>query len=102
MATKALLTAAATIICTVATAHAQDPHRVPHDMGLYDPACCNLRDCRPDDADRVKDTRDGLFVQGYGIMSYTDPRLRTSRDDRNHICEYGGKLVCVYQKPKGF
>ena len=77
--------------------------------GNYDPACCSDRDCHPVEENVVQERSDGVHVQGHGILSYTDLRLRWSKDDRDHVCEQstgGGvgakKLFCVYRKTKGF
>jgi hypothetical protein len=67
----------------------------------YEPACCSGLDCKPvHDAD-VVEIPDGVHVRGWGILSRTDPRIRTSRDDASHICQMPGKLYCVYMKPNG-
>jgi hypothetical protein len=42
-----------------------------------------------------------VHVQGFGILSRSDSRLRTSRDDQDHVCQQPGKLLCVYRKPNG-
>ena len=46
---------------------------------------------------------DGVHVSGFGVLSYSDPRLRWSRDFEAHVCatQYAPrKLLCVYRKPK--
>jgi hypothetical protein len=70
----------------------------------YDAACCSDRDCKPVDDGVVAEKADGVHVQGHGILSRTDSRLRMSRDDRDHLCvpSYDKtKLLCVYRKPNG-
>ncbi len=66
----------------------------------YDPNCCAQVHCHPVDDGVVQEKKDGVYVTGYGVLSYTDPRLRWSRDDRDHVCEMGPKLLCVYRRPK--
>jgi hypothetical protein len=70
----------------------------------YEVACCSERDCVPVEDGVVVEKTDGVHVQGFGILSRTDPRLRLSRDDRDHLCvaQAGAtKLICVYRKPNG-
>jgi hypothetical protein len=67
----------------------------------YEAACCSQRDCAPVEDGVVAEKSDGVHVQGHGILSRTDSRLRMSRDDRDHICQETGKLLCVYRKPNG-
>ena len=68
----------------------------------YDPACCSGIDCKPVPDGVVEEHKDGLYVQGYGILSYADPRVRQSRDWQTHLCvSPSGKLLCVYRKPGG-
>lgn len=66
----------------------------------YDNACCSEQHCHPVKDGVVTDMADGVWVEGFGIMSYTDQRLRRSGDDEDHLCTSDGKLLCVYQKPK--
>ena len=72
--------------------------------GWYDLECCGDRDCYPVDSGVVKELKEGVVVQGFGILSYSDRRLRWSKDDRDHICaaRSGGGLICVYRRPKEF
>jgi hypothetical protein len=74
----------------------------------YEPQCCSGSDCKPVHDDDVAERPDGVHVRGWGVLSRTDPRIRTSRDDASHICETPGgiltssrKLYCVYLKPSG-
>jgi hypothetical protein len=68
----------------------------------YEAACCSDRDCAPVDDDQVRDTPDGgVDVDGFGHLNKSDSRLRLSRDYQNHLCIIGGKLLCVYRRPKG-
>lgn len=74
----------------------------------YEVSCCSDRDCKPVADGVVVERADGVHVEGHGVLSRTDSRLRWSRDDSDHICEtaatgYGTsrKLVCVYRKPNG-
>lgn len=70
----------------------------------YEPACCGGQDCGPVDDAVVDERRDGVHVKGFGVLSYSDPRLRWSRDFEAHVCATKGgepKLLCVYRKPKG-
>jgi len=71
----------------------------------YDPACCNEVHCHP--------VADGVVQQlGFGVsvrldthtltIPYSDPRLRWSRDDHDHICSNGSQVYCVYRKPSLF
>jgi len=65
----------------------------------YEPACCAETHCRPVADGVVEQKPDGVWVSGYGILRYDDGRLRWSRDDHDHVCSNGGKLLCVYRKP---
>jgi hypothetical protein len=74
----------------------------------YEPACCSGSDCKPVSEDDVVERSDGVHVRGWGVLSRSDPRIRTSRDDASHICEtqggvlpYSRKLYCVYMRPNG-
>jgi hypothetical protein len=67
----------------------------------YEPACCSGNDCKPVHDDDVVEKPDGVHVRGWGVLSRTDPRIRTSRDDASHICEMPNKLYCVYMRPNG-
>lgn len=75
----------------------------------YEFSCCGNRDCKPVPDDTVTETKDGVLIKGFGLVSETDPRLRWSQDDRDHICSqdissFGAKvttkLLCVYRKRK--
>jgi hypothetical protein len=67
----------------------------------YEPACCSERDCAAVDDGVVVERVDGVHVKGWGVLSRTDPRLRWSRDDHDHVCAMPEKLYCVYRKPNG-
>jgi hypothetical protein len=70
----------------------------------YEAACCSERDCVPVEEGVVVEKADGVHVQGHGILNRMDPRLRMSRDDRDHLCvapHSSTKLLCVYRKPNG-
>lgn len=69
--------------------------------GWYDPACCSGFDCAPDHAGLVEEKADGVHVLGFGVLAYTDPRLRKSRDYEDHVCISRGavpgtSLVCLF------
>lgn len=75
--------------------------------GWYESSCCGGEDCKPVPDGTVTETKEGVTVQGWGIMSESDGRLRWSQDERDHICiskaTYAapiGKLLCVYRKRK--
>jgi hypothetical protein len=71
----------------------------------YEPACCSDVDCAPVADGMVEDMADGVHVQGYGVLSYADARLRWSQDDQDHMCitrDVSHKLLCVYRRPKDF
>lgn len=91
-----LVAAAMLILATLTTAGAHS---------WYEPQCCSSTDCAPVDDGVVEEKSDGIHVKGYGVLSYTDPRIRWSKDDQDHLCteQYGQhKLLCVYRKPKGY
>lgn len=71
----------------------------------YEQSCCSDSDCAPVSDGIVEDGKEGVIVKNFGILSYTDPRLRWSRDNQDHLCVsktiWGSKLLCVYRKPKG-
>jgi hypothetical protein len=69
--------------------------------GWYELACCSGSDCAPVEDGVVVEKSDGIHVQGWGVIHPGDPRLRWSRDDRDHICARPGKLICIYRKPSG-
>src|SRR5262245_9668074 len=83
-----------------------------HAHSWYDRSCCSDQDCHPVPDGSVTETKDGVVVKGWGIMSETDPRLRWSQDDQDHLCESKPgpaalgkwastpKLLCVYRKRK--
>ena len=86
---------AAVLLCTAERARAHS---------WYEVTCCSERDCLPVDDGVVVERADGVHVQGHGTLSRTDPRLRMSRDDRDHLCvsqHAATKLLCVYRKPNG-
>ena len=69
----------------------------------YEAACCSGVDCAPVADSVVEELADGVHVSGFGVLSYSDPRLRWSRDFEAHVCatQYAPrKLLCVYRKPK--
>lgn len=65
---------------------------------MYDAACCGGSDCQPVKDGVVVPKADGIWVDGFGILSYTDMRVHWSRDDDDHVCARGMKLYCVYLK----
>jgi hypothetical protein len=67
----------------------------------YEPSCCSGQDCAPVADGVVTENRLGVHVQGFGFLSPSDSRVRWSRDDQDHVCASGGKLLCVYRKPSG-
>ena len=71
----------------------------------YESACCGGTDCAPVPDGVVVNTKEGVMVAGFGLLSYTDPRLRWSRDDHDHVCashDLPPKLHCIYRKPTFF
>lgn len=75
-----------------------------HGHSWYEDSCCSGIDCREVADGTVEERAVGVHVKGFGILSYSDPRLRWSRDDQDHLCVSisDGKLLCVYRKPKGY
>lgn len=70
----------------------------------YENACCSDRDCAPVADGTVTDKKGGVAIEGFGTLNYSDPRLRWSRDNRDHLCISSGppqKLICVYRRFKG-
>jgi hypothetical protein len=73
----------------------------------YETSCCSGKDCAPVEDGVVTEGPNGVHVQGFGLMSPSDPRIRWSRDDRDHLCVIHGmpntmsKLRCVYRRPNG-
>ncbi len=65
----------------------------------YEQACCSDNDCKPVSSEEVVELKEGVKVRRWGILSYSDPRLRWSHDGRMHICESPTKLHCVYRPP---
>lgn len=65
----------------------------------YESACCGGNDCQPVADEAVINAKEGVQVEGFGLLSYSDSRLRWSRDNANHICAQGPKLNCVYRRP---
>jgi len=74
---------------------------VAHAHDWYEPACCGGSHCHPVADGVVVEGAAGVTVEGFGLMSYSDWRLRWSRDERDHVCIVDGKLACVYRRPKG-
>ena len=66
----------------------------------YDQSCCGGTHCHPVPDGFVRELGTGVEVKGYGLLSYTDPRLHRSLDDHDHVCENFGKLLCVYRRVK--
>lgn len=78
----------------------------------YEAACCSGQDCKPVPDGTVTETDHGVEIKGWGVISETDPRIRWSQDDQDHLCVrppgpafYGNfaakpKLMCVYRKRK--
>jgi len=79
------------LIASCVAAHAHD---------WYETSCCGGSHCGPVADGVVIEGADGVTVEGFGLLSYGDTRLRWSRDDRDHLCVVDGKLACVYRKPK--
>jgi hypothetical protein len=73
-----------------------------HAHSWYDLSCCGDNHCHPVPDNIVSDTKDGVYVQGFGILSYSDARLHWSHDDHDHVCISDSKLICVYRKPSQF
>lgn len=71
----------------------------------YENACCGGMDCKPVADGVVEDRQQGVEVNGFGLLSYSDPRLRWSQDNSDHLCVSNStmtpKLVCVYRRFKG-
>jgi hypothetical protein len=67
----------------------------------YPSDCCSDRDCSPAGDGVVQEKADGLHVRGFGVLPYTDPRIRISRDLDEHVCTAPGRLICVFVRPKG-
>lgn len=63
-------------LCVLLVAPAQ-----AHDW--YPQECCHDRDCRPVIARPVPG---GWEVEGWGFISETNPKVRSSQDGRFHLC----------------
>lgn len=69
--------------------------------------CCGNKDCRPIDANDVRETKDGCFVRPAHRIYLNEPqepewfipreRVQTSPDDQYHICE---RLMTFYRTLK--
>lgn len=95
-------------LCMAVAACTQARGEEEHIHGLnvpdwYESTCCSNQDCHPVADGVVQNKLNGVEVKGYGMLSYTDPRLRWSRDLRDHICEPAdhSKLLCVYRRFNG-
>ena len=85
------------VVLTALPSHAMRVH------SWYEAACCSGIDCAPAADSVVEELADGVHVSGFGVLSYSDPRLRWSRDFEAHVCATQSaprKLLCVYRKPK--
>lgn len=70
-----------------------------HAHSWYEQSCCGDQDCKEVEDGTVENKQMGVWVKDFGLLSHADPRLRWSRDDKDHICAQGTKLFCVYRKP---
>jgi len=70
----------------------------------YSNECCSDRDCHPVADGVVKELADGVHVQGWDVLKYTDSRLKWSQDAHNHICvnSTNTSLYCVYRIFKAY
>ena len=63
----------------------------------YDSECCGGRDCRPMEPGQIRKLKDGVLVPDFGMLEYRDPRIKSSQDNKDHICvSQTGQLSCVY------
>jgi hypothetical protein len=68
----------------------------------YDRECCANWHCHPVELGEIRELKDGVLVPNFGMLDYSDPRLRKSQDDMDHICVSQTKqLICVYLRPNG-
>jgi hypothetical protein len=67
----------------------------------YARECCHDQHCHPVADGVVTDAKGGVNVVGFGFVENSNPRLRWSRDNEDHLCVQAGRLVCVYRRPKG-
>jgi hypothetical protein len=64
---------------------------------FYDKDCCDQRHCHPVPDGTVTENQNFLFVKGYTAVPKISPRVRPSQDTRDHICNSGDMLLCVYR-----
>ena len=83
----------------------------------YDPECCSDKDCKPVPPGFVEYTGSGWLVLDTGQFipeldanGEPNPRVKNSKDNRNHICRpqadpmrpiYTPAVVCYYRPPPG-
>lgn len=69
----------------------------------YEAQCCGDKDCTPAAIGAVSEEGDNVYVQGFGVLSHSDPRIRWGHDDQYHVCVSSmNKLLCIYKpRPKG-
>lgn len=58
----------------------------------YDPYCCNGQDCGPVEKEPTT-TKGGYLING---QVFPFSKVRASKDNRFHVCIWGGKVRCVY------
>ena len=65
----------------------------------FDPWCCNGDDCKPIDANEVREMPDGYHYREW-VITYKDARV--SLDREFYACEYPkGTMRCFYAPIKG-
>jgi hypothetical protein len=75
------------------------PNATAHDW--YERDCCGGRHCHAVADGVVSETGLGVEVRGFEeVLSYSDPRVRWSHDNRYHVCSSQDSLYCVYLRPK--
>ena len=70
----------------------------------YEQSCCGNTHCHPVPDGTVVNLATGLYIKGHGVIAYSDPRIRWSQDEKDHVCELKDfsdghlKLLCVYRR----
>ena len=74
-----------------------------HVHDWYEQSCCGNTHCHTVPDGTVVNLATGLYIKGHGMIAYSDPRIRWSQDEKDHVCELKDlddghlKLLCVYR-----